>query len=579
MSHASSPETSPAGRRLVRKALQRLGSLAPRRADFTQMRVAPRKDVMAGVTVGVVALPLALGFGITSGLGAGAGLITAIVAGTLAALFGGSNVQVSGPTGAMTVVLVPIVAVYGANGVLVVGLMAGVLLIGMALAGIGRYVKFIPLPVIEGFTLGIAVIIALQQVPAALGVTADGEHVVAVAVGAFADSLASPDWSATLMTAAVVAVILGGARLRPGAPIALLTVVGATAIAQLLELPLTTIGPLPSHFPAPTLPDLAWADIRVLAVPALAVAALAALESLLSATVADAMSVSDRHDPDRELFGQGIANLASPLFGGIPATAAIARTAVNVRSGATSRLAALVHALVLLIIVLLLADAVSLIPLAALAGVLIATAIRMVEVSSVRVLFRSSRSDTAVLVVTFTATVALDLATAVILGIVAAGALALRQMAKTATLEEVPLDTLAGDGSAHHSEEERTLLGAHVVAYRFEGPLFFGGAHMALLELTEISDIRVVILRLSHVTTLDATGAAVLADTIRSLDRRDVAVLISGLPPRFTAALSANGAYALLEARGHVFQHTPEAIDHAMRHVTRDEHHELDGVG
>lgn len=542
------------------------------------MRVAPRKDVMAGITVGVVALPLALGFGITSGLGAGAGLITAIVAGTLAALFGGSNVQVSGPTGAMTVVLVPIVAAYGANGVLVVGLMAGVLLIGMALAGIGRYVKFIPLPVIEGFTIGIAFIIALQQVPAALGVAADGEHVVGVAVGAVADWVSNPDWQAVLMTAAVIAVILGGVRLRPGVPIALIAVIGATAFAQLLDLSLSTIGALPSHFPAPAMPDLAWGDIRVLAVPALAVAALAALESLLSATVADAMSVSDRHDPDRELFGQGIANIASPLFGGIPATAAIARTAVNVRTGATSRLAALVHAFVLLMIVLLLSGAVSLIPLAALAGVLIATAIRMVEVSSVRVLLRSSRSDTAVLIVTFTATVALDLATAVILGIVAAGGLALRQMAKTATLEEVPLDALALDGSDHHSEEERALLDTHVVAYRFEGPLFFGGAHMALLELTEISDIRVVILRLSHVTTLDATGAAVLADTIRSLERRDVAVLISGLPLRYTAALSATGVYPQLVERGHVFDHTPEAIDHAKRHVTRDRHHGVDGV-
>jgi MFS superfamily sulfate permease-like transporter len=565
-------------RSVIVQALSRLRRLAPRRADFAQMRIAPRKDIMAGITVGVVALPLALGFGITSGLGAGAGLITAIVAGTLAAIFGGSNVQVSGPTGAMTVVLVPIVAAYGANGVLVVGLMAGVLLIGMALAGIGRYVKFIPLPVIEGFTLGIAVIIALQQVPAALGMSANGEQVVAVAVGAVADWVSNPDWQAVTMTAVVIAVILGGVRLRPGIPIALVAVIAATAFAQLLDLSLATIGALPSHFPAPSLPDLAWGDIRVLAVPALAVAALAALESLLSATVADAMSVSDRHDPDRELFGQGIANIASPLFGGIPATAAIARTAVNVRSGATSRLAALVHALVLLLIVLLLGSAVSLIPLAALAGVLIATAIRMVEVSSVRVLLRTSRSDTAVLIVTFTATVALDLATAVILGMVAAGGLALRQMARTATLQEVPLDALAPDGSDHHSEEERALLDTHVVAYRFEGPLFFGGAHMALLELTEISDIRVVILRLSHITTLDATGAAVLADTIRSLERRDVAVLISGLPSRYTAALSATGVYPQLVERGHVFAHTPEAIGHAKRHVTRDQHHDAGDV-
>ena len=542
------------------------------------MRLAPRKDLLAGITVGVVALPLALGFGITSGLGAAAGLITAIVAGTLAALFGGSNVQVSGPTGAMTVVLVPIVAVYGANGVLVVGLMAGVLLIGMAFAGVGRYVRFIPLPVVEGFTLGIAVIIGLQQVPAALGMTAEGQNVVAVAVGAVADWVASPDWPAVTITVAVAGLILGVMRLKPGVPIALIAVIAATAATSLLDLRLATIGALPSHIPAPTLPDLAWTDVRTLVVPALAVAALAALESLLSATVADAMSVSDRHDSDRELFGQGIANIASPLFGGIPATAAIARTAVNVRSGATSRLAALVHALVLLVIVVALADAVSQIPLAALSGVLIATAIRMVEVSSVRVLLRSSRSDTTVLVVTFVATVALDLATAVILGIIAAGALALRQMATTATLHEVPMETLSIPSPDHHSSEERALLDSHVVAYRFEGPLFFGGAHMALLELAELSNIRVVILRLSHVTTLDATGAAVLADTIRGLERRDIAVLMSGLPARFTPTLAANGVYAQLVKRGHVFDHTPEAITHAMRHVTRDEHHAHDSA-
>ena len=232
----------------------------------------------------------------------------------------------------------------------------------------------------------------------------------------------------------------------------------------------------------------------------------------------------------------------------------------------------------LVVIVVALADAVSKIPLAALAGVLIATAIRMVEVSSVRVLLRSSRSDTAVLVVTFVATVALDLATAVILGIVAAGALALRQMAKTATLHEFPLESISNPSPDHHSDEERALLDSHVVAYRFEGPLFFGGAHMALLELAEVSDIRVVILRLSHVTTLDATGAAVLADTIRGLERRDIAVLMSGLPSRFTAALTANGVYAQLVERGHVFDHTPEAIAHAKRHVTRDQHHTLDGT-
>ena len=483
------------------------------------MRIAPQRDLIAGITVGVVALPLALAFGITSGLGATAGLITAIIAGTVAAVFGGSNVQVSGPTGAMTVVLVPIVAQYGANGVLVVGLLAGLILIVMAFAGLGRYVRFIPLPVIEGFTLGIAVIIALQQVPVALGVEAGGEQVLVVALRAIGQWLASPQWVPLLIASGVAALMMIAARLRikPAVPVALVAVVAATIVVQVADLGVAQIGALPSTLPVPSLPAFTLADLRVLAAPAVAVAALAALESLLSATVADAMSVSQRHDPDRELLGQGLANVASPLFGGIPATAAIARTAVNVRTGAASRLAAIIHSGVLLIVVLALGTVVGLIPLAALAGVLIATAARMVEVSSLRALLRSGRSDALVLGVTFVATVVLDLATAVILGIVAAGVIALRQVARSATLTETPL---AGVGGATdtHTAEERALLDEHIIAFRFEGPLFFGGAHSALLELAEVSDIRVVILRLSHVTTLDATGAAVLSDTIRGLE-------------------------------------------------------------
>jgi len=260
------------------------------------------------------------------------------------------------------------------------------------------------------------------------------------------------------------------------------------------------------------------------------------------------------------------------LFGGIPATAAIARTAVNVRSGASSRLAALTHALLLLVVVVLLGPIVALIPLAALAGVLIATAARMVEVSSIRALLSSTRSDGLVLLITFLATVALDLATAVILGIVVAGALALRQVARSATLQEMPLDTL-GEGEADgYTAQERDLLGEHVVAFRFDGPLFFGAAHTALLELAEVSEIRVVILRMSHVSTLDVTGAAVLSDTIRSLEGRGIAVLISGLPSQFRAVLESRGIYQILEESGHLFAHTPDAIAHARLHIARTPH-------
>jgi SulP family sulfate permease len=526
------------------------------------MRRSPRRDLVAGVTVGVVALPLALAFGITSGLGATAGLVTAIVAGAAAAAFGGSNLQVSGPTGAMTVVLIPLVAGYGPAGVLVVGLMAGVALLAMAYAGLGRYVRLIPLPVIEGFTLGIALIIGLQQLPTALGVDAEGEHVLLVAGHAAVDWLAAPQVVPTAVALGVAGVMLLVARVRPGVPGSLVGVVLATLVVEAAGLDVARIGALPSSLPAPRLPAVPWESLHHLLLPALAVAALAALESLLSATVADAMSVAERHDPDRELFGQGVANLVSPLFGGIPATAAIARTAVNVRSGAASRLASLVHAAFLLLVVLLLAPAVERIPLAALAGVLLTTALRMVEVSSLRALLRASRGDTAVLLGTTAATVALDLVTAVVLGIVAAGALALVRVARSVTLAEEPLHPSTTDDA-----EEHALLDAHVVAYRLDGPLFFGAAHQALLELSTLTDTQVVILRMSHMATLDTTGAAVLRDTVRTLEHRGTTVLMSGVRAEHLAALRGIGVDPAGTDR--LFADTPAAIRHARQLVAR----------
>jgi sulfate permease, SulP family len=548
--------------------LHRTRQLGPQRSDLEAARRSPGRDVVAGVTVAVVALPLALAFGMTSGMGAAAGLVTAVVAGIVAALFGGSNLQVSGPTGAMTVVLVPIVAEYGADGVLVVGLLAGLMLVAMAYAGIGRHMKHLPLPVLEGFTFGIAVLIGLQQVPAALGVESDGEHVLAVAARATSAWFAEPRWVEPLVAGAVALLVLAIGRWRPVLPGALVAVVVATVAAVLGDLPVDAIGAIPSRLPAPAVPDLAVADLRVLIPPALAVAVLGALESLLSATVADAMSVSERHDPDRELFGQGLANLAVPLVGGIPATAAIARTAVNVRSGAHSRLAAVWHGVVLLIVVLTLTPLVAMVPLAALAGVLVATAIRMVEVAHLRSLLRAGRSDATVLVVTFLATVVVDLATAVVLGVVLAGALALRQIATTAGAHEFDVPPVEGSGSVDHHVEEDALLADAVVAYRLEGPLFFGAAHSALLSLTEVSEVKAVVLRMSHVTALDVTAARLLADILLDLDRRGVTVLVSGLPDRFRPALAATGALDRLEGGGRLFATTPEAIRHARALVS-----------
>jgi SulP family sulfate permease len=546
----------------VRGAVARLGELLPQRSDWAAVRRSPRRDLVAGSTVAVVALPLALAFGVTSGLGAQAGLVTAVIAGAVAAVFGGSNLQVSGPTGAMTVVLVPVIARFGATGVLMVGAMAGLVLIGLALARLGRYVRYLPTPVIEGFTAGIAVVIALQQVPAALGVTnAHGEKVWAIAADAAARFAARPHPAPIVVALGVALVMLLGARWRPGLPFSLIAVAAATGLAQLAPLGLVCIGALPAGLPTPSLGFLDPHAVGVLLPSALAVAALAALESLLSATVADAMSVNEQHDPNRELFGQGLANLLVPIFGGIPATAAIARTAVNVRAGAASKLAALTHAMVLAVIVLVAAPLVSRIPLAALAGVLLATTVRMVEASALLALARSTRGDAVVLALTFTVTVVMDLVTAVAVGLGVAVILALRAVARTARLQQVPLET--GD----HSAQEHQLLAEHIVAYRLDGPLFFAAAHHFLLELTDVADVRVVILRMSRVSTIDATGAHVLGDAIVRLQRRGITVLLSGIAPDHEQILTTLGVAVQLRRDGQVFPDTPSAIRYARARV------------
>ncbi|WP_084701928.1 SulP family inorganic anion transporter [Cryptosporangium arvum] len=529
----------------------------------------PGRDLLAGVTVAVVALPLALGFGVSSGLGAEAGMVTAVIAGSLAALLGGSNLQVSGPTGAMTVVLVPIVARFGPSGVLLVGLMAGALLIGLALLKTGRYMAYVPAPVVEGFTLGIACVIGLQQVPNALGVEKpDGEKALTIAwrsVLTFADA---PDWTALALSAGVAAAIVAGARWWPTIPFSIVAVAASTIVVDVFSLrDATRIGALPTGLPAPSLSFLDASMVDDLFASAVAVAALAALESLLSATVADGMTVGQKHDPDRELFGQGVANLVVPLFGGVPATAAIARTAVNVRTGASSRLAALTHAAVLGVIVFAAAPLVSRIPLAALAGVLLATAIRMVEVGSLRAMARATRSDALVLVLTATATLVLDLVSAVIVGLVVAGALALRAVARQARIDQVDFRP---DLLGEHSDEEHALLAEHIVAYRIDGPVFFAVAHRFLLELSEVSDVRVVVLRLSRVSTMDATGALVLKDAVEKLNRRGITVLASGIRPAQRQVLDSVGALDLLGPDGHDHRTTPEAIAAARRLLEQD---------
>jgi SulP family sulfate permease len=531
--------------------------LLPNRQDWADVRRHPRTDLTAGLTVAVVALPLALAFGAASGLGGRSGLITAIVAGALAAIFGGSNLQVSGPTGAMTVVLIPVVHRYGVNGVLMTGLLAGGVLVVAAFLRLGRAARYLPSPVVEGFTAGIAVVIVLQQLPAMLGTAGSGDKAWQSAADSARHFLRHPHLAPLLVTLVVAALILLGTRWRPAVPVSLAVVAAATLVVALLHVHLAKLGTLPAGIPAPSGAFFNAHLLATLAPSALAVAALGALESLLSATVADGMTVGHQHDADRELFGQGIANLVVPLFGGVPATGAIARTAVNARAGARSRLSALTHAAGLALIVFIAAPLVGHIPLAALAGVLLATCVQMVEIGSLLAIARATRADALILTSTLVVTVAFNLVTAVAVGIAIAVVLALRTVTQAARLDEVALD------DSDHDRAEHRLLAEHIVAYRIDGPLFFAAAHRFLLELSEVAYIQVVILRLSRITALDATGAKVLGDAITRLERRGIIVLLSGIKPHHDQVLNALGIAQHLRDGHLIFTDTPAAISHA----------------
>lgn len=539
--------------------------LLPRRDDYTGLSRSWRTDLVAGITVAVVALPLALAFGITTGLGASAGLVTAIVAGLVAGIFGGSHVQVSGPTGAMTVVLVPIVARHGPEAVAIAGLIAGVLLIAAAAGRFGRFLTFIPWPVVEGFTVGIAAIIFLQQVPNALGVARpDGENAGLVAIRAVIAAFDDGSVASIGIVALVIALMVALPRIHRSLPASLIAVGAATIVAESTQLGITRIGAIPSALPAPSFPVLGAGAISELFTAALAIALLAGLESLLSARVADGMSQAPRHDPDRELFGQGLANIVSPLFGGMPATGAIARTAVNVRSGARTRLSAVVHAIVLLAVVLFAAPLVEVIPLAALAGVLIVTAARMVEIHNVRAVVRATRSDALVFATTAAATIVFDLILAVEIGIAIAAGLALRSVAKSASA------TI--DGSA--LEDDGATREGKILTYRFDGALFFGAAQRFLTELTAVTDARVIILRMPDLQHLDATGAQALGEIVAELEHRGITVLLKGVRPQHARTLTAVGVLDRLANSRHVFDRLEDALAHARRHVARPNDHQ-----
>lgn len=507
-----------------------LKGLFPVTSDYRDLRRSWAKDLVAGLTVGVVALPLALGFGVASGAGAAAGLVTAIIAGLVAAVFGGSHVQVSGPTGAMTVVLLPVIAQYGVGSIPLLAIMAGLLVILMALTAMGRSIEMIPLPVVEGFTFGIGVIIVLQQFPLLLG-TPKGEA-ESTLVSTWL-TLVHTDWPRALAPLLIAGLVIGlhvaGQRFLPRLPIALVAIVVATVVVELAHLDVARIGALPSALPAPSIPSVSVDLLRQLLPPALAVAALAALESLLSARVADAMVPGlGRTNPDRELFGQGLANVAVGVFGGIPATGAIARTAVNVRSGARTRVASVTHAGVLLVVLLALGPIVARIPMAALGAVLVMTALRMVSPTVVRTLFRTTRADRNTFLMTLAATVLLDLVMAVLLGIAMAALMSLRHMATYSVVRRqyLPADTREGVIDWTPATEH---LRDRVALYRLDGALFYGNARRFADQVLDVEDVDVVIIRCHRMNILDASGADALKDVAEQLERRGIPVVIQGM--------------------------------------------------
>jgi SulP family sulfate permease len=390
------------------------------RSDFPATRQIFVKDLISGVTVAIVALPLAIGFGITAGMSAAAGISTAIIAGFIAGLFGGSRFQVSGPTGAMTVVLIPVISKFGIGAIPALGLMAGLIVIAMSFIRLGSLINKVPNCVVEGFTVGIAIVISLQQLPFALGVTkGEGERTLIVAIHTIQKALAiGLHWQTLLVVFITLGIkfnivkIIESFKIRMYFPASFSALFLTTLIVKAFNLNVATIGNIPRNVSTYTSPVLSSGEYLSLITPALSIAVLAAIESLLSARVADDISnvASDKKfKPNQELFGQGLATTFASIFGGMPATGAIARTNVNVRAGANTRLASMIHSVVLLIIVIFLAPIFSQIPSAAIAGVLIGTSFRIFNKASMLEIFKSSKSNIFIYLATAVVTVSVDL--------------------------------------------------------------------------------------------------------------------------------------------------------------------------
>ena len=488
------------------------------------------QDLVAGLTVGLVALPLAMAFAIASGVAPQAGIYTAVVAGFLISALGGSRTQIGGPTGAFVVIVAGIVVKFGLSGLALVGMMAGVILLVMGLTGLGSAVKYIPRPVTIGFTNGIALLIASTQIKDFFGL-----HTAAVPseflprMAMLVERAATLQWQTVVIAVASLAIILLWPRLTKRIPGSIVALLVATLAVTIFHLPVETIGSkfggIPQGFPHFSLPAFHAALIIPLLPSAFTVALLAAVESLLSAVVADSMS-GDKHNSNMELAAQGIANIVSPLFGGIPATGAIARTATNIRSGALTPMSGMIHAATLLAILLVAAPLARFVPLGALAAVLFVVAYNMGEWREIGTILSLSVADIAVWITTFALTVLADLTVAVGVGMALAALLYIYRVAETTTVQAVTPEYLE-DGQAHILQDKE--IPADVTILRIHGPFLFGTTEKLADATRNLSEFReIVVLRLRNMTALDATGIHALEQFSERLHKAGKTLLLCG---------------------------------------------------
>ena len=500
-------------------------------------------DLIAGITVGLVALPLAMAFAIASGVSPQAGIYCAIVTGFLISALGGSKTQIGGPTGAFVVVVLGIIARYGIDGLFTCTMLAGVLLVVMGVTGLGAMVRYFPRPVVVGFTNGIAILIASTQIRDFFGLRM--EHVPGDffhRMGAIAENFHTINWAATAVGIGCLLVMILCVRFFKRVPGAIVVCFGATAVVSLFHLPVETIGTrfggIPSGLPHVVIPQLQPKLLLHLLSPAVTVAMLGAIESLFSAVVSDKMS-HDKHNPNVELVAQGVANIFSPLFGGLPATGAIARTATNVRSGAKTPVAGMIHALTLLAVILFAAPLVKNLPLAALAGILFMVAYNMGDWAEIPEILKLTTADIAVWILTLSLTVFADLTLAVEVGMILAAFTFIRKISQTTTVTKVT-DEYIEDGRVHILQDKD--IPEYTAVYRIHGPFLFGVTDKISAITEDMAGLPpIVIVRLRNMTAIDATGIAALEELADQLKKSGRSMLICGARPQPAALMHEAG--------------------------------------